>query len=57
MNFFSVLHERIKLQQETLGNDVSKVNGKPIYGNKVYCPMCDEYHINNTFCQMSGSDF
>jgi hypothetical protein len=56
MNFYSVLHKYIKLQQDASRNDVIKFNGKPMVGNKVYCPMCDEYHLNDTFCQISGSD-
>ena len=24
---------------------------KRFYGDEVYCPMCDAFHKNNTFCQ------
>jgi hypothetical protein len=28
------------------------VNGKPVLQNgDVFCPMCDAWHQNNTFCQ------
>lgn len=29
------------------------INGKEIKDNTVFCPMCDDWHENNTFCQMS----
>ena len=29
------------------------VNDKPVLTNgDVFCPMCDEYHVNNVFCQL-----
>ena len=28
------------------------VNGRPMLANgNVWCPMCDEYHQNNSYCQ------
>ncbi len=29
------------------------ISGKEIKGNIVFCPICDEWHENNTLCQMS----
>lgn len=41
---FSVPYNIIETQ-ELSGND-----------GEVFCPMCEVWHQNNTFCQMSGND-
>lgn len=52
MNANSIDTSEIKKQLE-LKLVEKRVNGLPIKANgDVYCPMCDVYHANNTFCQV-----
>ncbi len=40
-----------------LNFEVTRFNGKPMAANgHVFCPMCEDWHENNTWCQAPSMD-
>jgi len=48
MNDSSLMYFIITMQYPPL-----MINGKEMKDNDVFCPMCNDWHENNTLCQMS----
>jgi hypothetical protein len=48
MNARSVMYFNVTKQYPLL-----RINREEVKGDNVFCPMCDDWHENNTFCQMS----